>query len=63
MTLQRLSFKKTTRGLCLGIRAAELKPLIGARQSGVTGQAEELSENIIAYYEIEEVFQGGACAR
>ena len=44
MTPQKLSLVKTARCLCLNICAAELKPLVGARQGGSTGQAENLSQ-------------------
>ena len=49
MTLQKPSFRKTGRCLCLNICAAELKPLVGARQSGATGKQrtfQERSENM-----------------
>ena len=49
MTLQKLLFRKTTRCLCLIICATERKPLVGARQSGATGQAEDLPGKIGAY--------------
>ena len=62
MTLQKLSFRKTARCLYLNICAAELKPLVGARQSGATGQAEDLPGKIGAYGESKEVLQGGASA-
>ena len=62
MTLQKLSFTITTRCLCLNIFAADLKPLLGARHSGATGQAEDLPGKIGAYGESKEVLQGGASA-
>ena len=62
MTLQKLPFRKTTRCLCLNICAAELKPLVGALQSGATGYAEDLPGKIGAYGESKNVLQGGAFA-
>ena len=38
------------------------KPLVGARQIGATGQAEDLPGIIGAYGESKEVLQGGASA-
>ena len=60
ITLQKLSFRKTTR--CLrNICAAELKPFVGARQGVATGQAEDLEKNIGACGESKYVLQVGAC--
>ena len=50
------------RCLCLNIFVAELKPLVGAQQSGATGQAEDLPQKIGAYGKSKEVLQGDASA-
>ena len=62
MTLLKLSFRKTTRYLCLNNCAAEPKPLVSDRQSGATGQAEDLPGKIGEYSESKEVLQGGPSA-
>ena len=62
MTLQKISFRKTTRCLGFNICVAELKPLVGARQSGGTNKAEDIPGKIEAYVESEEVLKGGASA-
>ena len=48
--------------LCLNIHTAEVRPLVGSRQSGATRHAEDLSGKIGAYGESKEVLQGGALA-
>ena len=62
----RTTFKKRSRlgnlrGACVNICAAELKPLVGARQSGATGQAQDLPGTIGAYAESKAALHRGAC--